>query len=145
MAAEMAAPSWIHEQITAEEYASWSEEQCAAVEIADGMVVVSLGASKRHNRLARTLANALDAAAGPEWNADTDFDVRLQNVPLTKRAGLVAAWWRNGRSCGCRLRMWVTCTVGQDGARPEVVAGLPQIPMCSKPGEPIHDRLRLDG
>ncbi|CAM5313640.1 Uma2 family endonuclease [Streptomyces californicus] len=35
--------------------------------------------------LARTLANALDAAAGPDWNADTDFDVRLQDVPLTNR------------------------------------------------------------
>jgi Uma2 family endonuclease len=35
--------------------------------------------------LARALANALDAAAGPEWNADTDFDVRLQDVPLTNR------------------------------------------------------------
>lgn len=27
----------------------------------------------------------LDAAAGPDWNADTDFDVRLQDVPLTNR------------------------------------------------------------
>ncbi|MEU6499460.1 Uma2 family endonuclease [Streptomyces californicus] len=35
--------------------------------------------------LARTLANALDAVAGPDWNADTDFDVRLQDVPLTNR------------------------------------------------------------
>ncbi|MEU4215417.1 Uma2 family endonuclease [Actinoplanes sp. NPDC026623] len=31
------------------------------------------------------LANALDAAAGPDWNADTDFDVRLQDVPLNNR------------------------------------------------------------
>lgn len=29
MTAEMMAPAWMHEQITAEEYASWSEEQCA--------------------------------------------------------------------------------------------------------------------
>ncbi|GAA2954131.1 hypothetical protein GCM10010446_44030 [Streptomyces enissocaesilis] len=42
-------------------------------------------APKRHNRPARILANALDAAAGPDWNADTDFDVRLQDVPLTNR------------------------------------------------------------
>ncbi|WP_250299730.1 Uma2 family endonuclease, partial [Streptomyces sp. A 4/2] len=55
------------------------------IEIVDGMVVVSPSASKRHNRLARILANALDAAAGPDWNADTDFDVRLQDVPLTNR------------------------------------------------------------
>jgi hypothetical protein len=49
------------------------------------MVVVDPSASKRHNRLARLLANALDAAAGLEWNADTDFDVRLQDVPLNNR------------------------------------------------------------
>jgi Uma2 family endonuclease len=85
MTAEMMAPAWMHEQITAEQYDSWSEEQCAGVEIVDGMVVVSPSASKRHNRLARIVANALDAAAGPDWNADTDFDVRLQDVPLTNR------------------------------------------------------------
>ena len=45
----------------------------------------SPSASKRHNRLARVLANALDTSAGPDWNADTDFDVRLQDVPLTNR------------------------------------------------------------
>ncbi|MFJ9347116.1 Uma2 family endonuclease [Streptomyces sp. NPDC101237] len=85
MTAEMVAPAWMHEQITAEDYESWSEEQCVDVEIVDGMVGVSPSASKRHSRLARILANALDAAAGPEWNADTDFDVRLQDVPLTSR------------------------------------------------------------
>jgi Putative restriction endonuclease len=40
---------------------------------------------ERHNRLARILANAFDAAAGPDWNAGTGFDVRLQDVPLTNR------------------------------------------------------------
>lgn len=49
------------------------------------MFVTSSTRSKRHSRLARILANALDAAAGPGWNADTDFDVRLQDVPLTNR------------------------------------------------------------
>ena len=85
MSVDMIAPQWMHSQVTAEDYGSWSEEQCAGIEIVDGMVVVSPSASKRHNRLARLLANALDAAAGPEWNADTDFDVRLQEVPLTNR------------------------------------------------------------
>jgi Uma2 family endonuclease len=85
MTAEMVAPAWMHAPITAEQYASWSAEQCAGIEIVDGMVVVSPSASKRHNRLARVLANALDAASGPEWNADTDFDVRLQDVPLSNR------------------------------------------------------------
>lgn len=85
MSTDMIAPSWMHSQISAEQYDSWSEEQCAGIEIVDGMVVMSPSASKRHNRLARILANALDAASGPEWNADTDFDVRLQDVPLTNR------------------------------------------------------------
>ncbi|WP_280418993.1 Uma2 family endonuclease [Nocardia carnea] len=85
MSVESITPAWMHQQITAAEYDSWSEEQCAGIEIVDGMVVVSPSASKRHNRLARILANALDAAGGPDWNADTDFDVRLQDVPLTNR------------------------------------------------------------
>ncbi len=85
MTVEMVAPAWMHQQVTAEQYASWTEEQCAGIEIVDGMVLVGPSASKRHNRLARVLANALDAAAGPDWNADTDFDVRLQDVPLNNR------------------------------------------------------------
>ncbi|MGW1336442.1 Uma2 family endonuclease [Streptomyces rubiginosohelvolus] len=85
MTAEMVTPAWMHAQISAEEYDSWSEEQCAGIEIVDGIVVVSPSDSKRHNRLARLLTNALDAAAGPDWNADTNFDVRLQDVPLTNR------------------------------------------------------------
>ncbi|WP_371790903.1 Uma2 family endonuclease [Streptomyces sp. NBC_01471] len=85
MTPETVAPAWMHAQISAEQYDSWSEEQCAGIEIVDGMVVVSPSASKRPNRPARILANALDSAAGEDWNADTDFDVRLQDVPLTNR------------------------------------------------------------
>ncbi|GAA5048586.1 Uma2 family endonuclease [Nocardia callitridis] len=85
MAVATVTPAWMHQQITAVEYDSWSEEQCAGIENMDGMVVVRPGASKRHNRLARILANALDAAAGPDWNADTDFDVRCRDVPLNNR------------------------------------------------------------
>ena len=73
MSLDMIAPQWMHTQVTAEEYESWSAEQCAGIEIVDGMVVVSPSASKRHNRLARVLANALDVAAGPDWNAGTDL------------------------------------------------------------------------
>lgn len=75
----------MHEQITAERYDSWPEERCAGIEVVDGTALARPPASKRHNRLARMLANALESAAGPEWNADTDFDVRLQDVPLTNR------------------------------------------------------------
>jgi Uma2 family endonuclease len=85
MGTAMIAPEWMHTPITAAEYDSWTQEQSAGIEVVDGMVVVSPSASKRHNRLARILANALDSAAGADWNADTDFDIRLQDVPLTNR------------------------------------------------------------
>ncbi len=85
MTADMIAPAWMHLQITAEQYDSWSAEQCTGIEIVDGMVVVTPSASVRHNRLARFLAHGLELGAGPEWNADIDFDVRLQEVPLTNR------------------------------------------------------------
>lgn len=85
MTTDMIAPAWMHEPISAEQYEAWTADQCAGIEIVDGMVVVSPSASKRHNRLARVIANALDAAGGTEWNADTDFDVRLRDVPLNNR------------------------------------------------------------
>jgi Uma2 family endonuclease len=75
----------MHQQVSAQQYAEWTEEQCVGIEIVDGMVVVAPSPSKRHNRLARIIANGLDAAAGPEWNADIDFDLRLQDVPLNNR------------------------------------------------------------
>ncbi|MFI0722237.1 Uma2 family endonuclease [Streptomyces sp. NPDC021224] len=85
MSAEMITPAWMHELVTAEQYDSWSPEQCAGIEVVDGIVVVSPSASKWYNRLARILANALDTAGGTEWSADTGFDVRLQDVPLINR------------------------------------------------------------
>jgi Uma2 family endonuclease len=85
MSAQAIAPHWMHELVTAEQYDSWSEEQCAGIEIVDGMVVVSPSASIRHNRTAKVLAVALEAAAGDEWNADIDFDLRLHDVPLLNR------------------------------------------------------------
>lgn len=85
MTAAAVAPAWMHELVTAEQYDSWSEEQCAGIEIVDGMIVVSPSASKRHNRIAKVLAVALEAAAGDEWNADIDFDLRLRDVPLLNR------------------------------------------------------------
>ncbi|VFB01247.1 Uma2 family endonuclease [Nocardia cyriacigeorgica] len=85
MTAEIGIPAWMHEPITAAEYGSWSQAQCASIEIVDGMVIARPCVSKRHNRLARALANSLDAASGSDWNADTDFDVRLQDVPLNNR------------------------------------------------------------
>lgn len=85
MTTETVAPAWMHDQVTAEMYDSWSAEQCAGIEIVDGMVVLSPSPSKRHNRIAKVLAVALENAAGPQWNADIDFDLRLQDVPLLNR------------------------------------------------------------
>jgi hypothetical protein len=39
MTVEMVAPAWMHQQVTAEQYAAWTEEQCAGIEIVDGMVL----------------------------------------------------------------------------------------------------------
>jgi Uma2 family endonuclease len=75
----------MHQQITAERYDSLSEEQCEGIEIVDGMVVMVPGASLQHNRLAKKIAVALESAGAPGWFADLDFDVRLQDVPLTVR------------------------------------------------------------
>jgi Uma2 family endonuclease len=75
----------MREQLTAEQYDSLLPEHCTGFEVVDGVVATTAAPTKRHNRLARVLANALDHPAGPDWNADTDFDVRLQDVPLTNR------------------------------------------------------------
>jgi len=71
--------------ITAQQYDAWSPDECADVEIVDGVLVRNLPRSKREQRLRRTLANALDAAAGPDWIAATGIDLRLHDVPLTNR------------------------------------------------------------
>jgi Uma2 family endonuclease len=118
----------MHSQITAAEYDSWSEEQCAGIEIVDGMVVVSPSASKRHNRPARILANALDAAAGPDWNADTDFDVRLQDVPLSNRRPDVVVYQAD--------------TIDITPARPEHVLLVAEI---VSPGSETTDRIVKPG
>jgi hypothetical protein len=85
MTVGMIGPAWMRELVTAEQYGTWTPERCAGIEILDGMVLVGPSPSKRHNRMARLLANALDAAGGPDWNADTGVDVRLQDVPLNSR------------------------------------------------------------
>ncbi|TWF97245.1 Uma2 family endonuclease [Kitasatospora viridis] len=81
----MAVPDWMREQITAAEYDSWSEEVCREIEIVDGMVHLSARPTARHNRLARRIATALEAASTPQWYADGRFDLRLQDVPLNNR------------------------------------------------------------
>jgi hypothetical protein len=62
----MVAPQWMHTPITVTEHDSRTEGQCAGIEMVDGMVIVSPSASKRHNRLARITANALEGAEAAE-------------------------------------------------------------------------------
>src|SRR3954454_1740811 len=81
----MIAPYWMRQQVTAEQYDSWSEEQCAGIEILDGIVTISPDVSRRHNRVALALSVAMEAASPSEWFAGVDFDVRLQDVPLINR------------------------------------------------------------
>jgi len=83
--AEMVTPLWMHDLVTFEQYDSWSEEQCAGIEIVDGIVSVTPSASRRHNLLATELAIGLKNAGKPHWLAGTDFDVRLRDVPLLNR------------------------------------------------------------
>ena len=78
-------PHWLFYPVTAEEYDTWPEERSAGIEIVDGMVVMSPSPSTRHNRVAKLVANGLEAAGQPMWLADLDFDVRLRDVPLLNR------------------------------------------------------------
>ncbi len=124
MTTDMVVPAWMHEPVSAEQYEAWTAEQCAGIEIVDGMVVVSPSAAKRHNRLAREIANALDAAGGSEWNADTDFDVRLQDVPLNNRRPDVTVYRAD--------------TIDQTPTRPEHVLLVVEV---VSPGSETTDRI----
>ena len=85
MTIEATTPLWMHEQVTAEDYDSWSEERCRDIEIMDGMVVMSPSPSARQNRVAKLVSVALEATSGGAWLADTHFDVRLRDIPLLNR------------------------------------------------------------
>src|SRR5215475_5704106 len=78
-------PAWMHELITAEQYDSWAEEQCAGIEIVDGLVVVSPSTAQRHNWIAMLVAMTFNRVGLPEWKGGTDFDVRLRDVALLNR------------------------------------------------------------
>lgn len=83
--ADMIAPAWMHELVTAEQYDSWAEEQCAGIEIVDGMVVLSPTAPKRHHWIATLIAMTFNQVGRPKWKGGTDFDVRLRDIPLLNR------------------------------------------------------------
>lgn len=73
------------EKVTPLQYDRWSEERRASVEIADGRITTAAVASTVRRRTARAIANALDTAGGPEWNADVAVEIRLTDAPLTVR------------------------------------------------------------
>jgi Uma2 family endonuclease len=84
-----ALPEWMltlpEEGVTAEEYDRMPEEICRRIEIVDGSIIVSPSATPRHNRIARLLANSLEAAAPAPWQVTTDVDLRLSDIPLHNR------------------------------------------------------------
>ncbi|WP_233223443.1 Uma2 family endonuclease [Amycolatopsis sp. CA-128772] len=58
---------------------------CRRVEIVDGAVVVLPAPLRSHQRLARRLADVLEANCGPELAVVTGADLRVQEAPLVNR------------------------------------------------------------
>ena len=83
----MSSPWWVEElpvSMTEAEYRDLSEEISRAIEIVHGHVIKCESPTPRHNRIARRLANALEASrspAGPCLTVETDVDVVLWRVP----------------------------------------------------------------
>ena len=83
----MSRPGWFDgfpENVTEAEYRDLPEEISRTIEIVHGHVLKCESPTPRHNRIARRLANALEAArspAGPCLTVETDVDVVLWRVP----------------------------------------------------------------
>jgi Uma2 family endonuclease len=83
----MSSPGWFDgfpENVTEPEYRDLSEGISRTIEIVHGHVIKCESPTPRHNRIARRLANALEAArspAGPCLTVETDVDVVLWRVP----------------------------------------------------------------
>ncbi len=83
----MSSPWWLDElpeYLTEAEYRELSEEVSRTIEIVHGHVIRCESPTPRHNRIARRLANALEAArspTGPCLTVETDVDVILWRVP----------------------------------------------------------------
>jgi Uma2 family endonuclease len=83
-----ALPDWMDlppSGLSAEEYDALPEEICRRIEIVDGAIIVSAAPRRLHQDIARRLANALEAACGPELAVSSDVDLRLRDVPLLNR------------------------------------------------------------
>ena len=83
----MSIPDWYKsfpETITEEEYEALAEEVCRRIEVVHGHVIRCESPAPEHNRIARRLTAAIEAAfspAGPCLKAETDIDVILWRVP----------------------------------------------------------------
>lgn len=83
----MSSPGWydkLPEVLTEAEYRDLSEEISRTIEVVHGHVIKCESPTRRHQRIARLLANALASArspAGPCLEVDTDIDVVLWRVP----------------------------------------------------------------
>jgi len=83
-----ALPGWMvrsGDGLTVADYEALPEEVSRQIEILDGTVKVSPSPSRVHQRVARRLANALEAAATEDLAVEIDTDLRLRDVPLLLR------------------------------------------------------------
>ena len=85
MSAQTIDYSWMHEQISAEQYDAMPEEQCRDIEIVDGMVQISPKPTMIHQIAVRWLSDAIDRGGAPDWLTVGDIDLRLRDVPLLNR------------------------------------------------------------
>ena len=88
----MNSPGWfddLPESMTEAEYRELSEEVSRTIEIVHGHVIKCESPVPRHNRIARRLSFALEAArspVGPCLTVETDVDVVLWRVPPGSRS-----------------------------------------------------------
>ncbi len=88
-------PEWLQlppEGVTAAGYEALPEDVCRRVEIVDGAVVVLPAPLRSHQRLARRLADAIEASCGPELAVVTGADLRVQEAPLVNRRPDIVAY-----------------------------------------------------
>lgn len=81
------APGWLDElpaSMTEAEYRQLPGDVSGTIEVVNGHVIKCESAAPRHARIARRMANALEAArkpAGPRLTVDTEIDVVLWRIP----------------------------------------------------------------
>jgi Uma2 family endonuclease len=78
----MRTPDWyaLPETITEDDYEALPEDVCRTIEVVYGHVIRCQSPSPEHNRVARRLANAIEAARNPDM-VGTSIDVILWRVP----------------------------------------------------------------